>query len=208
MPTQAVTSDKPVIGLLGGPGAGKSTVARAFAAHGCGVIDADRLAADALASAPAVQKVRQWWGGGVVDAAGNPDRAAIGRIVFRDATQRRRLEGLIHPIVHAERARLRGQMQRDGGLVAIIEDCPLLLESGLESECDKLVFVHAPREQRLARLAGSRGWDAAELERRERSQMALDIKRSRADYVVDNSDGTDLHGQTRHILHETLHAQS
>lgn len=198
---------KPVIGLLGGPGSGKSTVARAFAAHGCGVIDADALSREALVTDGTRHAVRQWWGDAVLDAEGRPDRSAIARLVFADPEQLRRLEALIHPMVHAERGALRASMQADSRLVAIIEDCPLLLESGLEGECDALVFVATPREQQLARVRASRGWDEVELDRRQARQIALDTKRSRADYVVDNGDGADLNVQTRRILQAILHAQ-
>jgi dephospho-CoA kinase len=74
-------------------------------------------------------------------------------------------------------------------VAAIVEDCPLLLESGVDASCDALVFVDSDFEARLARVARKRGWDRAELERRESLQAALDTKASRADYVVWNSSG-------------------
>ena len=75
---------KPVLGLLGAPGSGKSTVARAFADLGCGVIDADRLAHEALQSQPVRDQLAQWWGDDVLDDAGRVDRSAVGKIVFAD----------------------------------------------------------------------------------------------------------------------------
>jgi dephospho-CoA kinase len=197
--------DKPVIGLLGAPGSGKSTVARALAAEGCAVIDADRLSHEALEEPDVVEQLRQWWGEGVIGPDGRPDRAAIGRIVFQDAAERERLEGLLHPRVHARRRELRAACGRDPAVRAIVEDMPLLLEKGLADQVDALVFVAAPRAQRLRRLADSRGWDAAEVDRREKSQVPLDTKRARADYVIDNRDGADLASAARRLLDDFLH---
>ncbi len=204
--THSQRTNKPVIGLLGGPGSGKSTAARAFEALGCGVIDADRIAREEIAKPKVVETLRAWWGDRVLDGQGNPDRAAIASIIFEDAAQRHRLEALLHPRVHARRDHLRDQLAADPAVTAIIEDCPLLLENHLEGVCDALIYVDAPREQRLARLMASRGWDAAELDRREKTQLPLDMKRSRADYVLDSSDGADLAGQTRHLLTVIHHA--
>jgi len=196
---------KPVIGLLGAPGSGKSTVARALAAEGCAVIDADRLSHEALEEPDVVEQLRQWWGEGVIGPDGRPDRAAIGRIVFQDAAERERLEGLLHPRVHARRRELRAACGRDPAVRAIVEDMPLLLEKGLADQVDALVFVAAPRAQRLRRLADSRGWDAAEVDRREKNQVPLDTKRARADYVIDNRDGADLASAARRLLDDFLH---
>lgn len=196
---------QPVIGLLGAPGSGKSTFARALAEAGCAVIDADRLAHEALGEPAVTAVLRRWWGEGVFDRSGKPDRAAIGRIVFEDAQARQKLEGLLHPRVHARREQLRAAARDDRRVRAIVEDMPLLLETGLDDEVDVLVFVDTPREERLKRLADSRGWDAAELDRREKSQSPLDTKRDRADYVIDNRDGADLASQARRLLEELLH---
>jgi dephospho-CoA kinase len=179
---------KPVIGLMGGIGSGKSTVARCFAKLGCGVIDADALARHAINEPAVVAQLRAWWGDHVVDANGKVDRAAVSRIVFNAPRERERLEGLVHPRVHAGRAAERARMMRDAGIVAIVEDCPLLLETRLDAECDALVFVDASRDVRLERVRAGRGWSAEELDRREKSQLGLDIKRNRADYVISNED--------------------
>jgi dephospho-CoA kinase len=80
-------------------------------------------------------------------------------------------------------------------------DAPLLFEVGLDDLCDAIIFVDTPRDLRLQRLRASRGWDEAELARREESQLPLDAKRSRADYVVRNDgDLSDLSAQVHTIL--------
>lgn len=178
---------KPIIGLLGAPGSGKSFVAGVFAAQGCAVIDADELAREAMRQPEVLDQIRRWWGPAVFDAQGQVDRAAVGRIVFADARQKQRLEGLIHPRVHQMRQQARRRLAADPAVRAIVEDTPLLLEAGLADECDLLIFVDAPRELRLQRVRSSRGWDQATLAAREKNQAPLDIKRKRADDVIDNS---------------------
>jgi dephospho-CoA kinase len=183
---------KPIIGLVGGIGSGKSLVARQMAGLGCGVIDADQLARAALEQDPAIRtKLVQWWGPKVLKADGQIDRAAVGRIVFDQPHERRRLEDLLHPMVYAGRQRLRARFESDPSILAIVEDTPLLMEKGLDRQCDVIIFVSAPTPQRLQRLALSRGWTAEELARREKTQLPLDIKARRADYVVENSAGED-----------------
>lgn len=183
---------KPIIGLVGGIGSGKSLVARQLAGLGCGVIDADQLARAALEQDPALRaKLVQWWGPKILKPDGQLDRAAIGRIVFDQPLERRRLEDLLHPMVHAGRRRLRARFKSDPDILAIVEDTPLLMEKGLDRECDVIIFVSAPTPQRLQRLALSRGWTAEELARREKTQLPLDIKAQRADYVIENSAGED-----------------
>lgn len=196
---------KPIIGLLGAPGSGKSFVARTFAEQGAGVIDADRLARQALEEPAVREALRQWWGDAVFDAAGRVDRQAVGARVFEDAAALRRLESVVHPRVKAGRAALRDRYAVDRSVVAIVEDSPLLLEQGLDRECDVLVFVDAPRAVREQRVGETRGWSSAELARREKNQAPLDIKRDRADYVVNNSVERQLaHEQARRVLSQIL----
>lgn len=188
--TDKTPHPKPVIGLLGAPGSGKSAVAQHFASLGCAVIDADRLAHAALDRPQVAEQLRQWWGDAVVDGQGKIDRKAVGDVVFQDENELRRLEALIHPIVHEQRQRQRDAAFAAPRVKAVIEDCPLLLETGLQDQCDALVFIDCPRPIRLSRLAASRGWDESELKKREGRQLPLDIKRQTADYVISNGEAT------------------
>lgn len=191
----------PTIGLVGAPGSGKSLVARQMAAMGCVVVDSDELARRAMKEPDVLWRIAEWWGPGVLRPDGGVDRGALAGIVFKDSAQLKRLESLIHPRVHAGRAVLHSQAKARPDTRAIIEDSPLLLETGIDSQCDVLVLVDAPFETRLDRVRVTRGWDAEELLRREKNQMPLDIKRQRADYVIINDAG-EAHclEQTRRVL--------
>lgn len=196
----------PTIGLMGAPGSGKSLVASQLAKLGCVVIDSDALARQVINVPQVLEKLIECWGDKVISADGGVDRAAVGRIVFSDPKQLKRLESLIHPRVHAERERLRREAFDRPGVRAIVEDSPLLLETGIDRVCDVLIFVDAPLEVRQARLARTRGWGPDVLADREKNQLPLDTKRQRADYVISNDAG-EAHclEQTRRVLSRITH---
>lgn len=182
--------EKPVIGLVGGIGAGKSLVARQMASLGAVVVDADALTQHILDRPGVRKRLVDWWGDRVRDADGRIDRAAVAQIVFESPDQRQRLEGLIHPLVACERDRIVAEARENADVPLIVIDAPLLLEAGWTDDCDRLVYVHASRAVRLQRVRKSRGWDAAELDRREKNQWTLDKKVEIADDIVDN-DGSE-----------------
>jgi dephospho-CoA kinase len=183
MPTE---SKRPlVIGIVGGIASGKSTVAQAFADLGCVVGDSDLHAREALAQPDVRKQLIEWWGDDILNTQGDPDRTKIAAIVFRDPAQRARLEALIHPLVHARRAR---QIAESTDAPAFIIDAPLLLEAGVDKECDAVVFVETPRDVRLKRAKENRGWDEQEFTRREKAQLDLKAKRARADHIIPNTD--------------------
>ncbi|MEQ8850395.1 MAG: dephospho-CoA kinase [Phycisphaerales bacterium] len=179
-----------VLGIAGGVGSGKSTVARAFERRGFLVSDSDAQTGAVLRSQEVKDQLRAWWGEGVIGSDGEVDRSAVARIVFASEDERRRLEGLIHPRLHKTRRALIARVGRLGAPGVII-DAPLLFEAGVDAECDAVVFVETPRETRLERVRASRGWDEAELDRREKAQMPLERKRERSDYVIINAGHAD-----------------
>lgn len=204
--TAATKKRKPIIGLMGGPGSGKSTAARLFAEMGCAVIDADRLSHAALLDEAVKAQVRQRWGDSVFNEAGQIERSKLGAIVFADPAALRELESIIHPRVHEGRRVERQQHQNDPSVVAIVEDCPLLLERDLNSQCDSLVMIDTPDAVRLERVRATRGWDADELKKRDEQQIPLDIKRQAADYVIRNGqDLAHMREQVRHVLQSITH---
>lgn len=191
----------PIIGIVGGIGSGKSTVARTFESLGCVVSDSDREGAEALRSAPVVAELRKKWGDEVIGDDGEPDRGAIAQRVFGDPDARAWLESLVHPIIHETRRSLIQRARSEGRARAIIVDAPLLFEAGVDRECDAVVFVEAPKSVRLARVQGSRGWDEAELEKREKAQLGLETKRERSDHVIVNGGPPDdLPDQVERVL--------
>lgn len=174
-----------VIGILGGVAAGKSTVARLFAAHGLRHLDADAVAREVSAESAALDAIAARFPGVVVaDGQGRRlDRARLAQVVFADPAARKDLEAVIHPRV---RARLLAELAtaRAAG-DSVLLDVPLLLENGLIDACDHVVFVQASAATR-ARRAAERGWSADELARREKAQASLDTKVARAQHRVDN----------------------
>ncbi len=201
---EAIPSWFPVIGLAGGIGAGKSSVAREFERLGCVVIDSDKEAREALDRDEVRSELVRWWGARVLRPDGRVDRRAVADIVFSQPEQRARLEALVHPLVRARRADLKRRAEASGAR-GVVVDAPLLFEAGVDAECDVVVFVDAPREDRLARVQASRGWDESELARRETSQMSLDEKRARCGIVVHNT-GTaaDLARSVRQAMGQIL----
>jgi dephospho-CoA kinase len=192
----------PVIGLAGGVGAGKSEVARILASLGCMVIDSDQEAREVMQRPEVRDELVRWWGPGILGADGGVNRSAVAEIVFKDPEQRRRLEGMVHPLVRSRRA----EMRRGAGRArAVVIDAPLLFEAGVDVECDAVLFIDAPRDRRLSRVAASRGWDEAELTRREAAQMSLDEKRRRSTAVVVNDGSVEvLRGRVSAALEDVL----
>lgn len=184
-PCGASKQRMPVIGIVGGIAAGKSHVANVFAGLGCVVLDSDK-AAKAQLDEPAVKDVIvSWWGSDVLGADGRVDRKKVAAIVFADPSQRQRLEGLVHPRLKAARAAAIAQARKEGK-PGVIVDAPLLLEAGVDAECDAVVFVDAPRNERLERVMRKRGWSQEELTAREAAQWSLERKRAASHAVIAN----------------------
>ena len=144
LPDRVSGINKPVIGLLGAPGSGKSYVAKLLQQEGAAVIDADEIARDILDSPEVRDTLVEWWGDDTLQADGRVKRSAVGAIVFDDPDALGRLESLIHPRVNARRGELRELYRADESVVAIVEDCPLLLERELDGDCDVLIYVDVP----------------------------------------------------------------
>jgi dephospho-CoA kinase len=167
------------------------------------VIDSDRESRKALERPEVIAALVGWWGAGILLSDGKVDRQKVSTIVFSNANERLRLEGLIHPLVRADRATVI-QGARDAGKVAVVLDAPLLFEAGSDSICDAVFFVDAPLEQRQERVK-MRGWSVEELARRESSQLPLDEKRRRSTHVIVNL-GTleELDAATDQALRQVL----
>ena len=109
----------------------------------------------------------------------------------------------MHPLIHESRRALIEKCRADGDVRAVVVDAPLLFEAGVDSECDAVVFVQTPKRIRARRVQESRGWDESELDRREKAQLGLELKRDRADHIVTNGGSLDdLPPQVTRILEE------
>ena len=190
---------RPVIGICGGIGSGKSAVAAAFRALGCEVCVSDDVARAVLETPEVRAAVVARVGRDIARPDGSIDRAALGRAIFGDAALRADIERIMHPRIEAAR---RAQFAKAPvSTRAFIIDAPLLLEVGLDRECDAVVFVDAPHEVRVKRVAATRGWDAAELDRRECAQLPLAEKRARStDTVVNDCAVAELSHRAEQIL--------
>ncbi|MEY2794878.1 MAG: Dephospho-CoA kinase [Planctomycetota bacterium] len=180
---------RPTIGIVGGIGSGKSEVARAFAALGCEVCNSDDLARRVLAEPDVVTQITSTvppptGASSLLAPDGSIDRALLARAIFASADVRQRVERIMHPRIEA--LRRKQFASAPATTVAFIIDAPLLLEVGLDRECDAVVFVDAPTEMREERVARTRGWSREELDRRESAQLSLAEKRQRATDIVRN----------------------
>ncbi len=179
-----------VVGLTGGMGAGKSTVARLLAGHGAHVIDADAIAREVVApGTPALDAIANRFGPEVIDAEGGMDRAAMASIVFADPAALRALEAITHPAIRAGiAARLRAHAVAERGSEErlVVLDHPLLVEMGLAADLEAVVVVTAPVDLRVARLAEGRGIAEADARARIAAQATDEERAEAATHVVPN----------------------
>lgn len=177
---------KPVIGLAGGIGAGKSLVADEFARLGCEVIDGDAIGHELLSLPEVCQMLRHQWGDGIFNPDGSVNRQALGRIVFDDRDALDRLNGILHPLIRRRIEERIAMADRNAAVPAIVLDAAVLFEAKWDDLCTHLVFVQAPGDSRAARVV-QRGWDRRTWASRENSQISLDKKAARCQYSIDNS---------------------
>lgn len=175
-----------LVGLTGNIASGKSEVARQFAERGATVIDADLLAREAVQPGqPALEAIAARFGPAVLAADGTLDRAALRARVFADPAELEALNAILHPDIGRRRDRLVAAARARGDAVVVC-DIPLLFERNLVDDFDLVVLVDAPRELRLDRLVRDRGLAEAEAMRMIAAQMPAELKRARADVIIDN----------------------
>jgi dephospho-CoA kinase len=177
-----------VIGLAGGIGSGKSTVAGMLGRLGARVLDADAMVHELLREPGIIRKVVRRFGKDVLARGGAIDRMKLGRAAFASKKNIRDLEKILHPPVVRRMKEEIGRLRRRKGSHVVVIDAPLLFEAALDRICDDVALVEAPKSERLRRLVSSRGWTRSELEKREKRQKTLDFKREKADTVVRNCD--------------------
>jgi dephospho-CoA kinase len=173
------------VGLTGGIGSGKSTVAARLAELGATVIDADRIAREVVdVGTEGLAAVVDTFGKGVLADDGSLDRAALAAIVFNDDAERARLNAIVHPLIGARTGRLLAEAANDA---IVVHDVPLLVENGLTGSYHLVIVVDAPVEERVRRLVGSRGMTEADARARIATQASEAARRAAADVWLDNS---------------------
>lgn len=199
---------KPVFGLIGGIGSGKSWVAEELARRGARVISGDELGHEALRQPALKAAIVRRWGKEIVGPDGEIIRSRVAGIVFADPAERRALESIVFPWMETRFQQELAAAEKDPRVTLVVLDAAIMLEAGWDRYCDRLIFVDAPEEVRRARLAAQRGWDAAELAKREQAQMPLAQKRARADAVLHNAGSrAELSTEITRLL-ERWHASS
>ncbi|MHB0946477.1 MAG: dephospho-CoA kinase [Sedimentisphaerales bacterium] len=191
---------KNIIGLMGGIASGKSTVAAELAKLGCAVIDADMIAKQLLLDEGIKDQLRQKFGDAIFNDFGNIDRQKFAPNVFRNAETVKLVNSIIHPPVLRKVEQLIEAYQLQPDIRAIVLDIPLLVESGWEKRCDKLIFIDCCEPIRLKRAEKRGVFDVNELKKRENFQISLDNKRKIANYVVENDDLSELIKQIGNIF--------
>ena len=202
----------PVVGVIGGIGSGKSSVARRLQSlRPVAVIDADQFGHQVLNLPNVQERILKRFGPTVFEidsqATSQISRAALGRVVFgSDAAAqdaRRDLEAIVHPEIRSLIERQISELRRQANVEAIVLDAAVLLEAGWNDLCDVVVFIDTPQADRIARVHAGRGWSAAELAQREASQWPLPRKRAAADAVLDNSNSVDdAARQLEQVIHD------
>jgi dephospho-CoA kinase len=192
VPTPPVSAARPpIFGVAGGVGSGKSRVAEALGRRGAYVVDADRLAHDALDDPGVAAAVVREFGTGILGSGGRIERPRLAAAVFGPgpdaAAHRRKLESVVHPaVLRMIHERLADAVRRAPRPPFVVLDVPLLVEGETAALCDAIVFVDAPDDVRRARTASARRWTDEGHRSREAAQAPLEVKRSASRFVVVN----------------------
>ena len=195
---------KPVVGITGGIASGKSTVAKMFGELGIPVVDADELAREVVEpGTPGLAQIVNEFGEGVLNAEGALNRKAVADIVFEDELARKKLNGIMHPLIGAAGAQKLAALQDDPAPYVLYE-AALLVETGSHTAFPALVVVSAARETQKARVVSRDASSAAEAEARLDAQLPLAEKEAAADYVIKNDASLEETRSQVKAVHEKL----
>lgn len=184
-----------MIGLTGGIGSGKSTVAKLLAEHGFPVVDADQLAREVVEPGqPALAELAEAFGQDVLLADGSLNRSELAARAFVDKERTELLNAITHPRIQELRER-RFQEAEDAGSDAVVYDMPLLVEQGVDKNMDLTVVVDVDVEERIRRLVATRGLTEEDARRRIAAQVADAERLAAADVVIDNNGPVEALGE-------------
>ncbi|CAB4822943.1 MAG: dephospho-CoA kinase [Actinobacteria bacterium] len=177
------------IGLTGGIGSGKSSVASLLLEHGAIVIDADAIARELVEPGqPALDALVAEFGPGVLTPVGTLSRGELAKLAFSDPEATKRLNAIMHPLIGEESAR---RIQAVPESAVVVYDMPLLVETNQRDLVDLVVVVDVPEQLQIERAVSLRGLDQGDVERRMQAQVSRDERLAIADYVIDNSGSLD-----------------
>lgn len=186
-----------MIGIVGGVGAGKSSVFRPISSLRLHVVDADRIGHEQLTNLEIRDRIVSVFGPQILNEEGAISRPHLAAEVFGNSSEqllkRQQLNAIVHPAIRKEMRRQINAAPQDAD--AIILDAALLLEAGWADECDAVIFIDTSLEQRRKRVAETRGWSSEEHARRESSQWSLEKKRQFCQFVIDNSGAPEVASQ-------------
>lgn len=189
-----------LVGLTGNIAGGKSEVSRLLGELGANVIDSDVLAREVVApGTPALAAIAANWGNSVLAPDGSLDRDALRNSVFQDPDELQELNEIVHPEIEKRRDTAIAEARERGDTVVVCV-VPLLFEKHMVDDFDKIVLVDAPRPIRFERLQKKRGIDEAEALRMIAAQMPAELKKARADYVIENTGSmTELRERVKEV---------
>ncbi len=189
---------KPILGITGGIGSGKSTVATEFVKLGCGLVDADKIAHHLLEEGEVKEQIVSLFGADILDQQKRIDRKKLADIVFNDQKRLFLLNKILHPLVLSRCKELIGQYQKQNDIKAIVLDIPLLLEVEWDKKCDKIIFVERNKQLRSDSIKKNGFFDEKQIKDREKFQISLDKKAAIADNIINNN--CDFSQLTRQIV--------
>jgi dephospho-CoA kinase len=173
------------VGLTGGVASGKSTVAAILESLGAVVVDSDQLAREVVRpGTPGLAAVLEAFGPDLLAEDGTLDRPALGKVVFADEPSRRRLEGILHPLIRARAAEIEAEAGPDA---VVVHDIPLLAETGQAASFDAVVVVDVPVATQIDRMVADRGMSREDAEARVAAQASREERLAVATYVVENT---------------------
>ncbi|MDK8898621.1 MULTISPECIES: dephospho-CoA kinase [Corynebacterium] len=176
-----------LIGLTGGIGSGKSTVAQLLVRHGWELVDADQIARDIVEPGqPALAELAQAFGDDILQEDGSLDRGLLASRAFASREKTAVLNSITHPRINEE-TQARFDAARQAGADFVVYDMPLLVDKGLHKDMDATIVVDVDAEERVRRLVAYRGLDEEDARRRIAAQIPDDVRRAVADFIIDNN---------------------
>jgi len=187
-----------IIGLTGGIGSGKSTVARCFSALGTPVIDADEIAHELVTpGSPALKTILTRFGPAILTRRGELDRAELRQIIFDEPQQRRALEAILHPLIYQEMHRRISRIDAPYCILCI----PLLVETRADAPVERILVIDSPPELQRLRTMARDGLSAAEFSAIAQSQASREQRLAVADDLIVNNNGREALRRQVEALH-------